>query len=77
LALLKVLYFSLFTSLFCDIIMYDIASDTGHVGTVYGLAMIETPGHVRLVSASYDKTLRVCICVVVDDVCYVCDRFGV
>ena len=33
----------------------------GHVGTVYGLAVIETPGNIRLVSASYDKTLRVSI----------------
>ena len=31
------------------------------MGTVYGLAVIETPGNIRLVSASYDKTLRVCI----------------
>ena len=34
----------------------------GHVGTVYGLKVIETPGNVRLVSASYDKTLRVRMC---------------
>ena len=37
---------------------------TGHVGTVYGLAVMETPGNMRLVSASYDKTLRVCIDVI-------------
>ena len=52
----------------------------GHVGTVYGLAVIETPGNMRLVSASYDKTLRVCIGVVLDDVCipYIMwNRFGV
>lgn len=34
-------------------------SGTGHVGTVYGLAVIEKPSDVQLVSASYDKTLRV------------------
>ena len=33
----------------------------GHVGTVYGLAVMETPGNMQLISASYDKTLRVCI----------------
>ena len=36
-------------------------SSTGHVGTVYGLAVIEKPSDVQLVSASYDKTLRVCV----------------
>ena len=33
---------------------------TGHVGTVYALAVLPTPGgQTRLFSASYDKTIRV------------------
>lgn len=43
---------------------------TGHVGTVYGLAVLESPGNIRLVSASYDKTLRVCVHVIIDDISY-------
>ena len=39
------------------------------MGTVYGLAVIETPGNMRLVSASYDKTLRVCVYVVAVNIC--------
>ena len=31
------------------------------MGTIYGLAVIETPGNIRLVSASYEKTLRLWI----------------
>ena len=31
----------------------------GHVGTIYDLAVLPTTGHVRLFSASYDKTIRV------------------
>ena len=73
LVLLKVLYFK--TS--CNV-QYSIIG-VGHVGTVYGLAIIETPGNMRLVSASYDKTLRVCIGVVLGDICilYMWNRFGV
>ena len=41
--------------------LYVALSSTGHVGTVYGLAVIEKPSDVQLVSASYDKTLRVCV----------------
>ena len=44
----------------CDCIIRVFIGYSGHVGTVYGLAVIETPGNIRLVSASYDKTLRVC-----------------
>ena len=32
---------------------------TGHVGTVYGLAVLSAPGQTRLFSASYDRSLRV------------------
>ncbi|XP_077979630.1 E3 ubiquitin-protein ligase TRAF7-like isoform X2 [Glandiceps talaboti] len=32
---------------------------TGHVGTVYALAVIQVPGSTRVFSASYDRTLRV------------------
>ena len=45
----------------CDCSIRVFIGYSGHVGTVYGLAVIETPGNIRLVSASYDKTLRVCI----------------
>ena len=31
----------------------------GHVGTVYGLAVLSAPGQTRLFSASYDRSLRV------------------
>ena len=37
----------------------------GHVGTVYGLAVLSAPGQTRLFSASYDRSLRVigkCYC---------------
>lgn len=37
----------------------EVASLSGHVGTVYSLTLLPTPGHVRLFSASYDKTIRV------------------
>ena len=37
----------------------------GHRGTVYDLAALETPGQTKLFSASYDKTIRVCVCVCV------------
>lgn len=37
----------------------------GHRGTVYDLAALETPGQTKLFSASYDKTIRVCVCVYV------------
>ena len=33
----------------------------GHVGTVYGLAVLSAPGQTRLFSASYDRSLRVSI----------------
>ena len=31
----------------------------GHVGIVYGLAVLSAPGQTRLFSASYDRSLRV------------------
>ena len=34
---------------------------TGHVGTVYGLAVLSAPGQTRLFSASYDRSLRVSV----------------
>ena len=34
---------------------------TGHVGTVYALAVISAPGTTRVFSASYDRSLRVSI----------------
>ena len=34
---------------------------TGHVGSVYALAVLTTPGRIRLFSGSYDKTIRVCV----------------
>lgn len=33
---------------------------TGHVGTVYALAVISTPDQTKVFSASYDRSLRVC-----------------
>ena len=33
----------------------------GHVGIVYSLTVLKTPGKMRLFSASYDKTIRVSI----------------
>ena len=33
--------------------------NVGHVGTVYGLAVLSAPGQTRLFSASYDRSLRV------------------
>lgn len=32
---------------------------TGHVGTVYALAVISTPDQTKVFSASYDRSLRV------------------
>lgn len=32
---------------------------SGHTGTIYDLAVLQTPGQPRLFSASYDKTIRV------------------
>ena len=46
--------------------MWDIESKeqvrtlTGHVGTVYALAVISTPDQTKVFSASYDRSLRVC-----------------
>lgn len=34
---------------------------TGHVGTVYALAVISTPDQTKVFSASYDRSLRVCV----------------
>jgi hypothetical protein len=34
-------------------------SITGHVGTVYALAVLSAPGQTKLFSASYDRSLRV------------------
>lgn len=45
--------------------MWDIESKeqvrtlTGHVGTVYALAVISTPDQTKVFSASYDRSLRV------------------
>lgn len=38
---------------------------TGHVGTVYALAVISTPDQTKVFSASYDRSLRVSVCVCV------------
>lgn len=35
---------------------------TGHVGTVYALAVISTPDQTKVFSASYDRSLRVSVC---------------
>ena len=72
LELLKVLVFFHATSNVCTYII-----DVGHRGTVSGLAVIDSPGNMRLVSASYDKTLRVCIGVVSGDQCCMWNRYGV
>ena len=37
----------------------NVADLTGHVGIVYALQVMESPGSTRLFSACYDKTLRV------------------
>lgn len=48
--------------------MWDIESKeqvrtlTGHVGTVYALAVISTPDQTKVFSASYDRSLRVSVC---------------
>ena len=39
----------------------NVADLTGHVGIVYALQVMESPGSTRLFSACYDKTLRVSI----------------
>ena len=43
----------------------NVADLTGHVGIVYALQVMESPGSTRLFSACYDKTLRVHIHIVV------------
>lgn len=56
----------------CPLQVWDIESKeqvrtlTGHVGTVYALAVISTPDQTKVFSASYDRSLRVspvCVCV--------------
>lgn len=55
----------------CPLQVWDIESKeqvrtlTGHVGTVYALAVISTPDQTKVFSASYDRSLRVsrvCVC---------------
>lgn len=49
----------------CPVQVWDIESKeqvrtlTGHVGTVYALAVISTPDQTKVFSASYDRSLRV------------------
>lgn len=57
--------FLAFDSFLCPLQVWDIESKeqvrtlTGHVGTVYALAVISTPDQTKVFSASYDRSLRV------------------
>lgn len=57
--------FLAFDSFLCPPQVWDIESKeqvrtlTGHVGTVYALAVISTPDQTKVFSASYDRSLRV------------------